>query len=446
MQFLASRIAAKVNWLMKGEGGIAATLQTVFSRFFILAINLATGIITARMLGPEGRGEQAAIIFWPGVLASTFTLGLPISIVYNFRRYPEKRSQMFASALVLCSILGLLASFTGYAFLPYVLNQYSAETIAFARIMVFATISILLNLVLYGAYEGIQKFHMSNKALTLVAVMTLSLLLIFSLSGTLNSYTSSIAYLAIHVPISIWLLIGMWHILKPKFKGILSSSKVLLGYGVRSYGIDLFSAVSDQINQALVVSALSPLEMGLFAISTSFTNMLSIFRVSIVTVLLPKMAARSQKEVVAVTGRAARICAALTLMTGLLTIIAAPQLITVLYGADFLEAVILFRISVLEVLLLGITLVLSQAFLSLNRPGIVTVLQATGLIAGVPLRLILIPAYGYVGAGIAILLSTIIRFVFILACFPILLKCRVPNLLMTKDDVSYLAKTIFKIT
>ncbi|MEM6450986.1 MAG: oligosaccharide flippase family protein [Cyanobacteria bacterium P01_D01_bin.105] len=442
MQFLAS----KINWLVKGEGGIAATLQTVFSRFFILAINLATGIITARVLGPEGRGEQAAIIFWPGLLASTFTLGLPLSIVYNFRRHPEKRSEMFGSALVLCSVLGLLASLTGYCLLPYILNQYSEQTIAFARIMVFVTISILLNLVLYGAYEGIQKFYMSNQALTLIAVMTLALLLLFSVSDNLNSYTSSIAYLVIHIPISVWLLISLWRTLKPKFKGILPSSKSLVSYGVRSYGIDLFNAVSDQINQALVVSALNPLEMGLFAISISFTNMLSIFRLSIVTVLLPKMAARSQKEVVEVTGLAARICAALTLGTGLLAIIVAPQLITFLYGADFIEAVILFRISVLEVLLTGVTLVLAQAFLSLNKPGIVTVLQATGLMAGIPLRLILIPAYGYVGAGVAILLSSIIRFVLIIACFPILLKCRVPNLLITKADIVYLAKNVFKTT
>ena len=96
------------------------------------------------MLGPEGRGEQAAIIFWPGMLASTFTLGLPLSIVYNFRRYPEKRSELFASALILCSILGLCAALTGYAFLPYVLKQYSAETIVFARIMVFMSIAILV--------------------------------------------------------------------------------------------------------------------------------------------------------------------------------------------------------------------------------------------------------------------------------------------------------------
>ena len=92
------------------------------------------------------------------------------------------------------------------------------------------------------------------------------------------------------------------------------------------------------------------------------------------------------------------------------------------------------------------TLVLSQAFLSLNKPGIVTVLQATGLATGVPLRLVLIPAYGYVGAGIAILLSTVIRFVLIVACFPIFLKCKVPNLIITKNDILYLTKNIFKIT
>ena len=437
---------SKLLWLLKGEAGVAAILQTIFSRTFILAVNLITGIITARVLGPEGRGIQAAIGFWPGVLASTFTLGLPISIVYNFRKYPEKKSELFASTLVLCSILGLLASITGYLFLPHVLNKYSNETIAFAQYIVFTTIAILFCLVLYGAYEGIQKFTISNQARSSIAILTLVFLLALTFSNSLTPYTSSIARLTIYVPVAIWLLFGLWKTLKPKFKDLIPSSKLLVNYGLRSYGINLFGAVSSQVNQALVVSALSPTEMGLFAIGVSFSNMLHVFRTSISTVLLPKAAARPKEEVISLTARAARLCAALTLASGLIAIVLAPQLVTLLYGSEFLEAVVLFRLSVLEVLLIGVTLVLSQAFLSLNKPGTITILQAVGLAAGIPLRMVLIPNYGIVGAGIAILLSTAVRFVFILACFPIILKTRPPNLFINKSDLSYLKKAVFKAT
>ncbi len=35
----------------------------------IQVVNIATGLLAARLLLPEGRGELAAIMLWPGILA-----------------------------------------------------------------------------------------------------------------------------------------------------------------------------------------------------------------------------------------------------------------------------------------------------------------------------------------------------------------------------------------
>ena len=73
-------VANGVRWVLQGRGATAATLQTALARVLILAINMGTGIITARFLGPQGRGEQAAIILWPQLLAYLMTLGLPAAL------------------------------------------------------------------------------------------------------------------------------------------------------------------------------------------------------------------------------------------------------------------------------------------------------------------------------------------------------------------------------
>ena len=67
------------------SGGMAATVQTLLANVLILGVNFGTGIITARLLGPVGRGEQAAIILWPQFLAYALTLGLPSAMLYNLR-------------------------------------------------------------------------------------------------------------------------------------------------------------------------------------------------------------------------------------------------------------------------------------------------------------------------------------------------------------------------
>ncbi|MGD1920531.1 MAG: hypothetical protein ACFCAD_17590, partial [Pleurocapsa sp.] len=55
----------KVSWLIKGKGSVAATAQTMATMIGILAINVLTGMITARTLGQDARGDQDALIMWP---------------------------------------------------------------------------------------------------------------------------------------------------------------------------------------------------------------------------------------------------------------------------------------------------------------------------------------------------------------------------------------------
>ena len=43
---------------------------------YIQVLNIATGLIAARILLPEGRGELAALMLWPGLIAELGNLGL----------------------------------------------------------------------------------------------------------------------------------------------------------------------------------------------------------------------------------------------------------------------------------------------------------------------------------------------------------------------------------
>ena len=85
---------ALVRTLVTSRSGVAATAQTFLANVFILGINAGTGIITARLLGPSGRGELAAMIMWPQFLAYCLTLGVPSALLYNLKRYPGQASSL----------------------------------------------------------------------------------------------------------------------------------------------------------------------------------------------------------------------------------------------------------------------------------------------------------------------------------------------------------------
>ncbi|HSE05616.1 MAG TPA: hypothetical protein VLK35_15820, partial [Methylomirabilota bacterium] len=49
---------------------------------------VVTGVLLARMLGPDGRGYLAALILWPLVITQLGNLGIPSALTYSIARDP----------------------------------------------------------------------------------------------------------------------------------------------------------------------------------------------------------------------------------------------------------------------------------------------------------------------------------------------------------------------
>jgi O-antigen/teichoic acid export membrane protein len=421
-------------WVLRGRSSTAATLQTLLAKLLILATNLATGVITARSLGPQGRGEQAAMILWPQFLAYIMTLGLPSALLFNLKRYPEKESELFSAALLLSTALGIMATLTGVVFIPVWLAQYSAEVIYIAQWFMSAAPLALVSMTFTAVLEAQGNFTTSNQVQYLSPLITLAILAVLALADKLTPFTCGLAYLLAGVPIFFWMLVRLWKRFHPRWRGLGESYKRLISYGLRSYGIDLLNTLSAQVAQALVIGLLAPAAMGMYVVAVNLSRMLNLFQSAIVTVLFPKAAARPVEEVVTLIGRAVRVSMALSLLTSIAVMIVGPLVLRLLYGPEFIGAVPVFRILVIEKLIGGTVWVLAQAFMALGRPGTVTILQGIGLGLSVPMMLVLIPIYGMEGAGLALLVSTTARFIFVLVSYPLLLKVRPPGLLITRED------------
>jgi len=192
------------------------------------------------------------------------------------------------------------------------------------------------------------------------------------------------------------------------------------------------------------VRLLLPDMMGTYVVALSLSRILNAFHTSVIMVLFPKAVSRTREEILEMTSRAMRMSTMLTTCGGIFVISLGPQLLGLLYGKEYRGANTVLRILVVQIILDGATAVLSQTFMALGRPGIVTTLQVIGLLLTVPLMLVLIPRLGIVGAGLALLLSTIARFAFILISFPVFLKMHVPQLLPTLTDFKFLSGLAMK--
>lgn len=438
MNFLLS----KFSRVLKAQDGVSAVLQSLVSKSVILGIGLVTSILNSRFLGPDGRGEQAAMVALVSFIASFATIGIPVSLIYNLKRHPENQTKLLGSALLLSVGFGAVGSIIGISVLPYWLNKYSPDVVHIAQWFMLGVPFTIVSYVCWSALEGRGEFNLVNKARPMPMFLTLGLMTTFISFGIFVPMTSALAYFLPNMLILFWILPHLWSRVPPVLSDLKISSQRLLSYGVRAYGIDVLGTLSNQIDQLLVVGMLSPASMGTYVVALSLSRTLNVFQESITMVLFPKVAARSAQGVLHSVGQAARLGLAAVAVVGLAAIFLGPALIKLLYGQQFLVAIPVFQVLVIEVLLSGTARVLVQAFMALERPGVVTLSQGMGLACTIPLMLLLIPTYGILGAGLSLLGSSALRLIFVMICFPVFLQVPPPSLIVNRQDCQMILKLL----
>jgi antigen flippase len=111
----------------------AHVLLTIGTNLAIASIGLLTGSLSARILGPEGRGELAAIQTWPYFFAWMALWGLPEAITYFSAQNPRRAGQYMTSAMGLAFVLAIPVFVLGYSLMPVLLAAQSQEVLTAAR-------------------------------------------------------------------------------------------------------------------------------------------------------------------------------------------------------------------------------------------------------------------------------------------------------------------------
>ncbi len=84
-----------------------AFTQTFLGNLLVQACGVITGILAARLLGATGRGELAAIFYYPGTLAQLGSLGLHQAVAYQTSRRPEDEDKILRSGFWTAVVLGV---------------------------------------------------------------------------------------------------------------------------------------------------------------------------------------------------------------------------------------------------------------------------------------------------------------------------------------------------
>ena len=355
------------------------TGATAATNLIILVGAALGGIVSARALGPSGRGQLVLATLWPGLIQIIGSIGLQSSCSYHIALWPHRRAALLRWLRFIIALQAIAMTAVSAATLWILSVELRLDRLLAAE---YATWAAGATIGLYGACcaQGSRDFARFNMLRLISGALPAVLMLVEAEALRLTPAEAGAAYL-----IPTWcsaLVGGKWlyrlgglpdgEPLSPQER------RSVWSYGWRSAaslsGLTLNSN-ADQLTLGLLVPLRS---LGIYSAASAASSPLTSLVSSVGMVRLPTVAALSGKEKTAATRRAVRQATlSLALITPVLAA-ALPWAIPFVYGERYDAAVAPAEILLLGTAFSALESVVDDMLRAHGYPGFVSIAQGAG--------------------------------------------------------------------
>jgi O-antigen/teichoic acid export membrane protein len=371
-------------------------------------------IIAARALGPELRGDYAAVTSWFGIGLMLGSMGQPAALCFYVAHDPGQARGYVATSRAMMLVTGGAALAGGILVAPLLVHGNRGLTvdyrIAFATsILAFVGASYTFSLQAKNL-RWWNTVRVSQPVLSLVSMVVLWRLRLLTLTAALLVLTGTM------------LIQLCWAYYRCRCAGLAPGRaqarlvRPLAGYGLAQIVARAPATVNAQLDQLVLSQAVAPAVLGRYSIAVTCT-MLPIPLVSAIgNVAFPRLAARGR-----VDGLAGRMqwlailgsgCAAAGILIPLDLV--APWLIPLVLGPGYAGAVPLMWILTPAGVFLACNQVTGDVLRGRKRPLVVARAEGLAAVFTVILLVALLPVVGVYGAAIASAVAYGVSFVVML--------------------------------
>lgn len=164
---------------------LRATSVLFASSAFTNVVGIATGILSARLLGPEGRGELASFVFWSPFLAGVLGFSLHTAAAFHTARLTGKARRQAEFTLVALAVrLALLMAPVAYFALLVIDSTDYRSFIGFCAILYFA--AEIIRPTVLGIYAGRGEYSRVALYQLIPSLLTLTMFGVFVGQGSLG--------------------------------------------------------------------------------------------------------------------------------------------------------------------------------------------------------------------------------------------------------------------
>ena len=379
---------------------------TVIANLTIAVIGVATGLLAARILGPKGEGELAAIQTWPLLFATVAMLGLPEAIVYHISRDCRRGKQYVATGVLVGLLSFTVVALLGWSVLPPLLAAQPAAVIDAARVFLIVGILYAILGIPNQSLRGADRYVAWNLYRIAPGMGWLMLLLIsaatFHFDPVLLSRWFLVEVTAAGLPFLLVVnrsLHGSW---KPEY----DLSRRLVRFGLPTVLTTVPQLVSLRLDQLLIIAFLPSQSLGFYVVAVAWSGATAPLLSAVGQVLFPRVARqpdqRLQAQMLATALRGSGLVAAIT-SVGLASV--TPWILTFAYGAKFAPSVPSALVLIPASAILAWAGIAEEGLRGLGRPSSILVAEGMGAIVTILALPGLLMLDGILGAAVASLLG-----------------------------------------
>ena len=427
-------------------GSAGSALLTWGTNIGSAILSLGSVLIVARELGPEGRGQVALLTAIALLLGNLATAGVQEANANLAAAEPQTRRALATNSVVLALVLGAVAAGALAVLLWAVPDAVGEDT---SRRFLWATVAfvplIILEIYLLYLAQADYAFVVTNASMLLGPAVAFTGNAVFALTDTLSVRNAVGVWLAGQVAATALL---MWFVAR-RLAGFGRPDLVLarrsLGFGLRAYVGRVMQLGNYRLDQWLLGAISGPTQLGLYSVAVAWAEALWYLPTALAAVQRPDLVRSDPRTAGERAARVFRGSILVTAISGILMIVLAPFLCTVVFGEPFRDSVGQLRVLVLGAFGMVAAKLLGNALVARGRPGLQSVAVGIGFLGTVVLDVLLIPPYAGMGAAIASSVAYTASGATMAVIFVRLLGPRYRDLVPRGSDVTWVARQLHSL-
>lgn len=377
-----------------------------------VVLGTIASIITARVLGPAGKGTLAALTFVTLLVIQCCTLGLGDAAVVRIGQAKATAQQALSASLVVVGLASLAGAVVvlGYSLLQLPVGDagiWAAVAVGCLTVVV-GSVGQLLIYIVY-ARERVVAVSVLTIAMSVTAALSVVAFCVVVDLDVLGGMLAGLVAAGLGFVVATTMLAREHLRLRPRV--VPGYLRPALSFGLRAQLANVLAYSTARVDLLFVYALAGHHDAGIYSVALTLGTVTGFVAIALSFASFPSMTAMSDHDALELTATMARVATLLGLVFATVLAAATSTLIAVLLGGEYSDALTPTIVLLFANVLWGVQWLLSRSLAARGDPSLLVRCFSANLAAMAAADLVLIPLAGADGAALGALVGAVVGLV-----------------------------------